>query len=85
MPMGKYTPDWAIVFDFKREGIKHIYFVAETKGTTTLPQLRVVEKSRIECAKKHFAAITCGTLKSCDTVTYDLVESYEALFDKVMR
>ncbi|MDR0693191.1 MAG: DEAD/DEAH box helicase family protein [Puniceicoccales bacterium] len=84
-PMGKYTPDWAIVFDFKREGIKHIYFVAETKGTMALPQLRVVEKSKIECAKKHFAAITCGTVKSCDTVTYDIVESYEALLDKVMR
>ena len=76
-PVGKYNPDWAIAF---YEGdIKHIYFVAETKGSMNSMQLRQVEKSKIHCAKEHFRAI------SNDSVVYDVVDSYKSLLDKVMR
>ena len=76
-PVGKYNPDWAIAF---YEGdIKHIYFVAETKGSMNSMQLRQVEESKIHCAKEHFRAI------SSDSVVYDVVDSYKSLLDKVMR
>lgn len=50
--MGRYNPDWAIAF---YEGsVKHIYFVAETKGTMSSIELRTIENSKIDCAKKYF-------------------------------
>lgn len=74
-PMGKYNPDWAITF---REGtVKHIYFVAETKGDTMEMQLREVEKAKIECARRHFEKI------SDDTVKYSAVSSYADLLAAV--
>jgi type III restriction enzyme len=76
-PMGKYNPDWAISF---REGsVKHIYFVAETKGDTSDLQLREVEKAKIECARRHFAVI------SSDTVKYSAVSSYSDLLTLVNK
>ena len=76
-PVGKYNPDWAIAF---YEGnVKHIYFVAETKGSMSSMQLRDIEKSKIHCAREHFKAI------SGDNVVYDVVDSYKALMDKVMK
>ena len=76
-PVGKYNPDWAIAF---YEGtVKHIYFVAETKGSMSSLQLREVEKAKIHCAKEHFKAI------SGDNVVYDVVDSYSALYNKVMK
>lgn len=74
-PMGKYNPDWAITF---QEGsVKHIYFVAETKGDTSDLQLREVEKAKIECARRHFSVI------SSDTVRYSAVGSYAELLTMV--
>jgi type III restriction enzyme len=76
-PVGKYNPDWAIAF---HEGkVKHIYFVAETKGSMSSMQLRLVEEAKIHCAREHFKAISAGT------VVYDVVDSYAALLDKVMK
>lgn len=76
-PVGRYNPDWAIAF---YEGtVKHIYFVAETKGTMNSMQLRMIEESKIHCAKEHFKAISNGN------VVYDVVDSYKTLLDKVMR
>ena len=76
-PMGKYNPDWAIAF---YEGkVKHIYFVAETKGSLSTMQLRMVEEAKIHCASEHFKAI------STDSVVYEVVDSYAALMDKVMK
>jgi len=75
-PVGKYNPDWAIAF---HEGkVKHIYFVAETKGSMSTMQLREVEKAKIHCAREHFKAI------STDSVVYDVVDSYAVLLDKVL-
>ena len=76
-PVGRYNPDWAIAF---RQGpVKHIYFVAETKGSMNSLELREIEKSKIHCAREHFKAI------SGENVVYDVVDSYQALLDKVMR
>ena len=76
-PVGRYNPDWAIAF---YEGmVKHIYFVAETKGSMRSMQLRDIEKAKIHCAKEHFKAISNGD------VVYDVIDGYQALLDKVMR
>ena len=76
-PVGKYNPDWAIAF---YEGtVKHIYFVAETKGSMRSMELRLIEESKIHCAREHFKAI------SGNNVVYDVVDSYQALLEKVMK
>mgnify|MGYP000988458784 FL=1 len=76
-PVGKYNPDWAIVF---REGeVKHIYFVAETKGSEDITQLRAVEYAKIECASRHFASISDSQIK------FGVVKNYETLYNKVMQ
>ena len=76
-PVGHYNPDWAIAF---YEGtVKHIYFVAETKGAMSTMQLRTIEESKIHCAREHFKAISNGN------VVYDVVDSYQALLEKVMK
>lgn len=70
-PVGKYNPDWAIAFN---EGmVKHIYFVAETKGSMNSLELRGIENAKIACARKHFKAI------SSDGVKYDVVKDYASL------
>ena len=76
-PVGHYNPDWAIAF---YEGtVKHIYFVAETKGSMNSMQLRLIEESKIHCAREHFKAISSGE------VVYDVVDSYKTLLQKVMK
>lgn len=76
-PVGHYNPDWAIAF---YEGtVKHIYFVAETKGSMNSMQLRLIEESKIHCAREHFKAISSGE------VVYDVVDSYKTLLEKVMK
>ena len=50
--VGDYNPDWAITF--KEASVKHIYFIAETKGSMSSMELRAIEKSKIECARKFF-------------------------------
>ena len=77
-PMGKYNPDWAVAF---REGsVKHVYFVAETKGNDLQgSQLRGAEESKIACARKHFAAISNGSL------IYSVVNDYQSLYDVVRK
>ena len=76
-PVGNYTPDWAIAF---YEGtVKHIYFVAETKGSMSSMQLKLIEQSKIHCAREHFKAI------SNENVVYDVIDTYQALLNKVMK
>ena len=76
-PVGHYNPDWAIAF---YEGtVKHIYFVAETKGSMNSMQLRLIEESKIHCAREHFKAISNGE------VVYDVVDSYQSLMNLVMK
>lgn len=78
-PMGHYNPDWAIAFD---EGtVKHIYFVAETKGNEwQRSQLRGAEDAKLECAARHFEAISQG-----GNIVYGVAKDYKTLYDKVMK
>ena len=78
-PVGDYNPDWAISFT---EGtVKHIYFVAETKGSMSSMQLREIEKTKIDCARKFFDEIN---IKITDNkVKYDVVDSFSRLMDVV--
>lgn len=70
-PVGNYSPDWAIAFN---EGaVKHIYFIAETKGTMSSLNLKPVEKAKIDCAKKLFNELSTGQVR------YDAVNSYQDL------
>lgn len=77
-PVGDYNPDWAIAFT---EGsVKHVYFVAETKGSLSTLQLKGVEDAKIECARKFFASLS---EKNGDGVTYDVVTDYTELMQLV--
>lgn len=76
-PMGHYNPDWAIAF--YKGSVKHIYFVAETKGSMNSMQLRLIEESKIHCAKEHFKAVSNGE------VVYDVIDSYKSLLDMVTK
>ncbi len=78
-PVGDYNPDWAI--SFQEGSVKHIYFVAETKGTMSSMKLREIENTKIACARKFFDEI--GRRMSEDRVKYDVVTSYEKLMDVV--
>ena len=72
-PVGNYSPDWAIVFN---EGsVKHIYFIAETKGTMESLQLKPIEQAKISCAKKLFNEISSSKVK------YHDVDSYQSLLN----
>lgn len=74
-PVGDYNPDWAIAFT---EGaVKHIYFVAETKGSMSSLELRKIEESKIQCARKFFESI------EPNNVRYDVVDSYDKLMELV--
>ena len=76
-PVGHYNPDWAIAF--YKGTIKHIYFVAETKGSMNSLQLRRIEEAKILCAREHFKVI------SNNEVIYDVVDSYQSLLDLVRK
>ena len=77
-PMGKYNPDWAVAF--REDSVKHVYFVAETKGNDIeVSQLRRAEDAKIECARRHFAAISTGD------VVYSVVKTYQDLYNAVTK
>lgn len=72
-PVGNYSPDWAIAF---YEGkVKHIFFVAETKGTMDSLQLKPIEQAKISCAKKLFNEMSTSKVK------YHDVDSYQNLLN----
>ena len=74
-PVGNYAPDWAIAFN--KGTVKHIFFIAETKGSLDSMELRGVEKAKIACARKLFNDV------STSNVRYNAVSSYEQLLDLV--
>ncbi|MEE7625985.1 DEAD/DEAH box helicase family protein [Methylobacter sp. Wu8] len=74
-PVGDYNPDWAI--SFKEGTVKHIYFIAETKGSMSSMELRKLEQCRIDCARKFFGKITSEQVK------YGVVDSYGKLMELV--
>ena len=74
-PVAKYSPDWAIVFD--KEKVRHIYFVAETKGSESDLQIRPMEALKIHCAEQHFEAI------GEDRLSFSMVNTYAKLLEIV--
>lgn len=72
-PVGNYAPDWAIAF--KKGSVKHIYFIAETKGSLSSMDLRPIEQAKIKCAKKLF-----NEMSTADVI-YEQVDSFKSLLD----
>jgi len=78
-PVGDYNPDWAIAF---KEGVvKHVYFVAETKGSMSSLELRAIEKTKIQCARKFFDEL--NRRYAPENVKYDVVDSFAKLMEVV--
>lgn len=78
-PVGDYNPDWAI--SFKEGAVKHIYFVAETKGSMSSMDLREIEKTKIKCARKFFEEM--NRRFAPENVKYDVVDSFGRLMEIV--
>lgn len=74
-PVANYSPDWAIVFD--KDKARHIYFVAETKGSDSDMDLREIERLKIHCADEHFKEISGNEVK------FEKVSSYDKLLEIV--
>jgi len=78
-PVGDYNPDWAIAF---KEGVvRHVYFIAETKGSMSTLDLKQMEQTKIECARRFFAKINQEI--SPPNVSYDVVSDYGKLMEVV--
>jgi type III restriction enzyme len=80
-PVGDYNPDWAI--SFKEGSVKHIYFVAETKGSMSSMDLREIEKTKIKCARKFFDEM--NRRFAPENVKYDVVDSFGRLMEVVRQ
>lgn len=74
-PIANYSPDWAIVFD--KDKVRNIYFVAETKGSDSMMDLRAIEALKIHCAEQHFKTISGGEVK------FATISSYSKLLEIV--
>ncbi len=72
-PVGNYSPDWAIAFYVGT--VKHIFFIAETKGSMESMDLKPIEQAKISCAKKLFQNL------SSKDVVYHEVDSYQSLLN----
>ena len=73
-PVGNYAPDWAIAFN-DNMGVKHVFFIAETKGSMDSMQLKKVEEAKIGCAEKLFNNL------STSHVRYHKVDSYQTMLE----
>ena len=77
-PVGNYSPDWAIAF--KKGTVKHIFFVAETKGSMDTMELREIEKAKINCAKKLFNDISKSNVRYHEVASYsDLLNCMQGI------
>lgn len=74
-PVGHYSPDWAIAFE--QDKVKHIYFIAETKGSMSSMDIRQIEKDKIACAEKLFNQL------STSEVRYGKIDSFDKLMSLV--
>ncbi len=75
-PVGHYAPDWAVAFH-DNMGVKHIFFVAETKGSLQSMDLKGAERAKIECAKKLFNEL------STSNVRYHEVTDYQNMLNEI--
>lgn len=78
-PVGDYNPDWAI--SFKKGSVKHIYFVAETKGSMSSMKLREIERTKIDCARRFFDEV--NTNLAAEQVKYEVVTDFTKLLEVV--
>ena len=69
-PVGKYAPDWAIAFN-DNMGVKHVFFVAETKGSMLSMDLKGAEQAKIACAKKLFNSVSTSKVRYHEITDYD--------------
>ena len=77
-PVGNYAPDWAIAME--KNGIKHIFFIAETKGSMGTMELRGVEKAKIACAEKLYNSISAAKVKYHKVTKYsDLIDAMNSI------
>lgn len=76
-PVGNYAPDWAIAMN--KDGIKHIFFIAETKGSLLSMNLSQIEKAKIDCAEKLFNSMSTSNVK------YHKVTSFQDLLDEMYK
>lgn len=77
-PVGNYAPDWAIAM--RREGVKHIFFIAETKGSMSSMDLSTIEKAKVKCAEKLFNSLSTANVRYHKVASYqDLIDSMNAL------
>ncbi len=77
-PVGNYAPDWAIAM--KKDGVKHIFFIAETKGSMSSMTLNALEKAKIACAEKLYNSLSTSHVKYHKVATYqDLIDAMHAV------
>ena len=81
-PVGNYSPDWAIAF--KKGKTRHIFFIAETKGSLDTMQLRPIEQAKISCAERYFQQIS-KKLSDEDKVSFYKVSTFADLMEKIGR
>ena len=73
-PLGTYNPDWAVLIEDSNN--ERLYFVAETKGTSFLDDLRNSERAKVDCGREHFAALEVGETPAQYRVVHTLDELY---------
>ncbi|MEI7035647.1 hypothetical protein [Fulvimonas yonginensis] len=61
--------------------VKHIYFVAEAKGSMSSLELREIEKTKIRCARKFFDEM--NRRFAPENIKYNVVESFGKLMEIV--
>ena len=77
-PVGNYAPDWAIAME--KNDVKHIFFIAETKGSMSSMDLSAIERAKIDCAEKMFNSISTANVKYHKVATYqDLIDGMNAI------
>ena len=73
-PLGPYNPDWAVLVE--NDDSERLYFVAETKGSSFIDDLRNQERAKVECGREHFAALEVGETPA----EYRVVHQFDELF-----
>ncbi|MBQ3283298.1 MAG: hypothetical protein IJH42_05540 [Atopobiaceae bacterium] len=73
-PVGSYAPDWAIAF--RKGSVRHVFFVAETKGTMDTMEISGVEKGKIACAERLFDEASTSDVRYHQVADYDDLLQY---------
>lgn len=61
----------------ERGNVKHIFFIAETKGSLQSMQLSAIENAKIDCCTQLFKDMSTATVR------YHKVTSYQDLLDEM--